>query len=34
MLCVSDGMMIVGDEFGRTWKDVVMDYSKTHDVIK
>jgi hypothetical protein len=27
-------MMIVADELGRTWKDVVMDYSKLHDVIK
>lgn len=29
-----EGMMIVADELGRTWKDVVMDYSKLHDVIK
>jgi hypothetical protein len=33
---VSDGMgmMIVGYGLGRTWKDVVEDYSKACDVTK
>jgi hypothetical protein len=31
---VSGGMMIVGYGLGRTWRDVVVDYSKACDVTK